>query len=208
MNNKAMFKISYGLYVLTAKRGDKDNGCIINTAVQVASEPNTISIAVNKANFTHDLVKETGRFNISMISQEADFELFKRFGFQSGRDVDKFAGFEDSIERAANGLYVVKKGTNAFISAEVLQTIDLGSHTLFISSPVDMDVLADVPSCTYDFYQSSIKPKPQPAPEVPKGETVWRCRICGYEHVGEELPADFICPICKHPASDFEKIIR
>ncbi len=208
MNNKAMYKISYGLYVLTAQRGSKDNGCIINTAVQVASEPNTISIAVNKANYTHDMVKDTGRFNISMISQEATFDLFKRFGFQSGRDVDKFAGFEDSIERTANGLYIVKQGTNAFISAEVLQTVDLGSHTLFLSKPVDMDVLADAPSCTYDYYQSSIKPKPQPVAETPKGETVWRCIICGYEYVGEELPADFVCPICKHPASDFEKVVK
>ncbi len=203
MDKATMYKLTYGLFVLTSGSEGKDSGCIINTAGQVTSDPNRISIAVNKANFTHDLVRESGRFNISVLSQEADFSLFKHFGFQSGRDVDKFAGFPDCA-RSANGLYYVTRGTNGFISARTEQTIDLDTHTLFIASVKDMKVLSDVPSATYAYYQSSIKPRP----EKPKasGKTVWRCSVCGYIYEGEELPADFICPLCKHPASDFEKV--
>ncbi|MCR5370211.1 MAG: flavin reductase [Clostridium sp.] len=207
MDMKAMFKLSYGLFVLTAKRGEKDNGCITNTAIQVTSEPNRISIAVNKANYTHDMVLETGKFNVSIISQKADFDLFKHFGFQSGRDVDKFADFTD-CERAENGIFYITKGTNAVISAEVEQSIDLGSHTLFIAKVTDLKVLDAASSATYEYYQENIKPKPQAVGTTPTGQTVWRCRICGYEYVGEELPADFICPLCKHPASDFEKVVK
>ena len=206
MNNKAMYKLSYGLFVLTACQDGKDNGCIINTAIQAASEPNTITIAVNKANHTHDMVLATGKFTVSTISQDDDFDLFKHFGFQSGRDVDKFADFTDCV-RGSNQLYYITRGTNAYISCEVRQTVDLGSHTLFICSITDMDVLSDVPSVTYDYYQTNIKPKPQAVGTTPEGQTIWRCRICGYEYVGEELPADFICPLCKHPASDFEKVV-
>ena len=207
MDMKAMYKLSYGLFVLTAKRGEKDNGCITNTAIQVTSEPNRISIAVNKANYTHDMVLETGRFNVSIISQKADFDLFKHFGFQSGRDVDKFADFGD-CERAENGIFYITKGTNAVISAEVEQTVDLGSHTLFIAKVTDLKVLDAASSATYEYYQEHIKPKPQAVGTTPTGQTVWRCRICGYEYVGEELPEDFICPLCKHPASDFEKVVK
>ncbi len=207
MDMKAMFKLSYGLFVLTAKRGEKDNGCITNTAIQVTSEPNRISIAVNKANYTHDMVLETGKFNVSIISQKADFDLFKHFGFQSGRDMDKFADFTD-CERAENGIFYITKGTNAVISAEVEQSIDLGSHTLFIAKVTDLKVLDAASSATYEYYQENIKPKPQAVGTTPTGQTVWRCRICGYEYVGEELPADFICPLCKHPASDFEKVVK
>ena len=204
MNKKTMYKLTYGLFVLTARLGEKDSGCIINTAAQVTSEPNRISIAVNKANFTHDLVKESGKFNISILSEEASFETFRHFGFQSGRTVDKFADYAD-CKRSANGLYYVTAGTNGYISATVEQTIDLGSHTLFIAAVDDMEVLSDVPSASYAYYQSHIKPKPeQPA----AGKTVWRCTVCGYIYEGEELPADFICPLCKHPALDFEKVTR
>lgn len=205
MDKKAMYKLSYGLFVLTAGMDGKESGCIINTAQQVTSEPNRISIAVNKSNFTHDLVKQSGRFNISTISQAAEFELFKHFGFQSGREVDKFAGYAE-CKRSANGLYYVTAGTNSYISAAVEQTVDLGSHTLFIASVDDMEVLSDTASATYEYYQSSIKPKPQQA--VQTGKTVWRCTVCGYVYEGEELPADFICPLCKHPASDFEKVAQ
>ena len=205
MDMKAMYKLSYGLFVLTAKRGEKDNGCITNTAIQVTSEPNRISIAVNKANYTHDMVLETGKFNVSIISEKADFDLFKHFGFQSGRDVDKFADFTDCA-RAENGIFYITKGTNAVISAEVEQSIDLGSHTLFIAKVTDLMVLDAASSATYEYYQNNIKPKPQAVGTTPTGQTIWRCRICGYEYVGEELPEDFICPICKHPASDFEKV--
>lgn len=203
MNKKAMYKLSYGLFVLTANNYGKDNGCIINTAGQVTSEPNRISIAVNKDNLTHDFVKDTGKFNISVLSEDADFDTFKHFGFQSGRSTDKFDGYTD-CKRSENGLYYVTKGTNAYISASVERTVDLGSHTLFIASAEDMEVLSSSPSATYDYYQSSIKPKPEKIGGT--GKTVWRCTVCGYVYEGEELPEDFICPICKHPASDFEKV--
>lgn len=205
MDNKALYKLTYGLFVLTAKQGEKDNGCIINTAIQVTSEPNRISIAVNKANYTHDMILASGMFNVSVISQDAEFSLFKRFGFQSGRTVDKFEDFE-TVRRVENGLLVVTEGCNGYFSAKVEQTIDLGSHTLFIASVTDMQVLSDTPSASYEYYQNHIKPKPQ-APAASSGKTVWRCKVCGYVYEGEELPADFICPICKHPASDFEKVV-
>ncbi|MCR5357026.1 MAG: flavin reductase [Lachnospiraceae bacterium] len=207
MNTKAMYALSYGLFVVSTKVGDKDNGCITNTAIQVTSEPNQIALAVNCANYTNELMKQAGIFNISVISEEADFELFKRFGFQSGRDVDKYAGFAD-YARTANGLTYITKGTNAFLSAKITKEVELGSHTLFIAEVTDMDVLSQVPSATYSYYQSNIKPKPQAVGETKTGQTIWRCTICGYEYVGEELPDDFICPICKHPKADFEKIVK
>ncbi len=204
MDMKTMFNLTYGLFVLTAAAEGKESGCIINTAGQVTVEPNQISITVNKANFTHDLIRAGGTFNLSILDETASFDTFRHFGFQSGREVDKFAGYE-SCERSANGLYYVTAGTNGYISASVKQTMDLGTHTLFIASVEDMEVLSQVPSATYAYYQSHIKPKP----EKPKtaGKTVWRCVVCGYIYEGEELPADFICPLCKHPASDFEKVI-
>ena len=205
MDNKAMYKLSYGLFVLTVKDEVKANGCITNTAIQVASDPNTISFAVNKANYTHDMVMKTKACNISVISEKADFELFKHFGFQSGRDVDKFADYND-CKMADNGIPYITAGTNAYFSIEVTSTVDLGSHTLFIGKPTEMVVLDDAQSATYAYYQSNIKPKPEKVGTTKSGETVWRCKICGYEYVGEELPEDFICPICKHPASDFEKV--
>ena len=205
MDKKAMYKLSYGLFVLTSAMDGKDRGCIINTAQQVTSEPNRISIAVNKSNFTHDLVKQSGKLNVSIISQAAEFELFKHFGFQSGRDVNKFADYAD-CKRSANGLYYVTAGINSYISAVVEKEVDLGSHTLFIASVEDMEVLSDTPSATYEYYQSSIKPKQ--AQSAKTGKTVWRCTVCGYVYEGEELPADFICPLCKHPASDFEKVTQ
>ena len=131
MNKEAMYKLSYGLFVLTAKEGKKDNGCIINTAIQAASVPNQLSICINKANATHDMIVNTGKFTVSVLSQAADFELFKRFGFQSGRDVDKFEGYE-ACRRGENGIYYVTEGTNAYISAKADHMIDLGSHTMFI----------------------------------------------------------------------------
>lgn len=202
MDNKAMYRLSYGLFILTARLGEKDNGCIINTAGQVTSTPNRISITVNKDNFTHDLVRESGKFNLSILSEKADFSLFQHFGFQTGRTVDKFDGFS-SCSRSGNGLYYITEGTNAFISASVEQMIDLGTHTMFIASVDDMEVLTSDPSATYAYYQDNIKPKPEKT--VSGGKTVWRCTVCGYVYEGEELPSDFICPLCKHPASDFEK---
>ncbi len=209
MNKKAMYAISYGLFVVTARRGDFDNGCITNTVAQVTSDPNRISVAVNKANYTCGMIQDSGCFTASVIAQDADFSLFQRFGFQSGKNTEKFDGF-GAVRRAPNGTLIVTRGCNAWISAKVEQMIDLGTHFLFIAAVTDMDVLSDTPSATYSYYQENIKPKPAPKPETAgkaeEGKTVWRCRICGYEYTGEELPEDFICPICKHPASDFEKV--
>lgn len=203
MNKKAMYQLTYGLFVLTSRIGVKDHGCIINTAGQVTSSPNRISIAVNKDNLTHDVIMASRKFNLSILSEAADFEIFRHFGFQSGRTTDKFADYP-FCRRSENGLFYLTKGTNAYISANVEQTIDLGSHTLFIAAVEDMDVLSSEPSATYAYYQSNIKPKPEK--KASSGKTIWRCTVCGYIYEGEELPADFVCPLCKHPASDFEKV--
>lgn len=200
-----LFNIQYGLFVITTQNGDRDNGCISNTVAQVTAQPNRISVALNKGNFTTELIQHSGRFTASILSEAADFELFKHFGFQSGRTVDKFADFTD-CRRVNNGTFAITRGTNAFISAEVEQTIDLGTHMLFIGLVTEMETLSDIPSATYNYYQANIKPKPQPVGQTVEGKTIWRCSICGYEYVGEELPDDFICPICKHPASDFVKV--
>ena len=206
MNEKAMHKLSYGLFVLTARDGERDNGCIVNTAIQAASAPNQLSVCVNKANYTNEMIQKTGKFVVSIISQGAEFDLFKHFGFQSGRDVNKFDGFTD-YARCENGLCYITKGTNAYISVTVTGTQDLGSHTMFVGTIDDMEILSDERSATYEYYFENIKPKPQAVGETQDGKTIWRCTICGYEYVGDELPQDFVCPICKHPASDFEKII-
>ena len=205
MEVTAIHKLSYGLFVLTAVGDGKDNGCIINTVEQVTAEPNRIAFAVNKANHTHDMLMQNNVFTVSIISEKADFELFKRFGFASGRDTDKFEGFT-AVKRTSNGTLAVREGTNAYISGRVFHSVDLGTHTLFIAEVTEMAVIDDTPSATYAYYHANIKPQPQKVGETPDGQTIWRCMICGYEYVGEELPEDFICPLCKHPASDFEKI--
>lgn len=202
MDNKAFYKMSYGLFIVTAREDGFDNGCIINTAIQVTTAPNQISITVNKNNKTHDMIKRTGIFNVSVISEEADFELFKHFGFQSGANVNKFEDYPYAL-RSENYLLYITKGTNAVISARTVNEIDLGTHTMFIAEVTDAKVFSDAPAATYAYYHSDIKPKPQ-AKKTDK--TVWRCKVCGYEYVGEELPEDFVCPLCKHPASDFEKV--
>ena len=202
MNDKCMQKLSYGLFVLTAKNDEKDNGCIINTVTQVTTDPNQITIAVNKLNFTHDIIKETGKFTVSVISEAASFDLFRYFGFQSGRDVNKFEDFADA-KRVENGTLCVTKGTCAYISATVKQSLDLGTHTLFLADVTDGDVLSDVPAATYAYYHAHVKPRANPAPEKKKG---FVCNICGYIYEGDTLPEDFICPLCKHPASDFSKL--
>lgn len=204
MDIEAMYKLSYGLFVVTAKENDKDNGCIVNTVAQVTDEPKRIVVTINKNNYTHEMVKRTERFSVSVISEAADFELFKRFGFQSGRDMDKFRGFSD-YALGIDGIRYITRGTNAYISAKVTEMIDVGTHTIFIGEVEDMKVLSDVPSATYSYYHRYIKPKPENK-RVDDGKTVWRCKVCGYEYEGEELPEDFMCPLCKHPASDFEKL--
>ncbi len=205
MNDKTMHKLTYGLFVLTASENEKNNGCIINTAIQAASDPLTITVCVNKSNYTHDMIMNTKKFNISILSEAASFDTFKRFGFQSGRDTDKFDGFF-GYKMGTNGVPIITEGTNAYISGWVIDTVDLGSHTMFIARVADMDVLSDEPSTTYVYYLNNIKPKPK-KDDAPKGKTVWRCTICGYIYDGDPIPDDFICPICKHPASDFERVV-
>ena len=201
VEKNAFFSFSYGLFVLTARDGKKDNGCIINTAAQLTDTPKRISIAVNKANFTHDMIRKTGVFNLSMLSTDAPFGLFQHYGFQSGRDVDKFADVK-GMARATNGVYYLPYSTNAFVSGKVTQEIDLGTHTLFIADVTEARVLSNAPSMTYSFYFANVKPKPSAL----KKQTGWVCKICGYVYAGETLPAHFICPLCKHGAEDFEKL--
>lgn len=203
-NKKAMYALSYGLFVLTTREGEKDNGCIINTGMQVTTTPNRILFAVNKGNYTHDLLLKSNRFTLSVISEEADFSLFQRFGFQSGREADKFAGFADVV-RGENEVLRPTKGINAWLNGWVVSATDLGTHTLFLADVVDGDVVSAAPSATYAYYQSNIKPKPE-APKEKSEKKRWVCKVCGYIYEGDTLPADFICPICKHPAEDFEEM--
>lgn len=200
MDISALFKIGYGLYVLTARENEFDNGCIVNTVSQLTSSPAQVSVAVNKANKTHDMIYNTGLFNASMLTENVPFDIFKHFGFASGKDTDKFAGFSD-MQRSGNGLYFIDRYTNAYISGRVIQTVDVGTHTLFIADVTDCSVLSSETSVTYDYYFKNIKPQPAAVKK-----TCWRCRICGYIYEGDELPEDFVCPICKHGAADFEKI--
>lgn len=200
MDNKAMFNLSYGLFILTAKDGEKDNGCIVNTVGQVTSQPNRISLTVNKANYTHDMILKTKEFNVSVLAENSKFETYRHWGFQSGRNTDKLESI--SFKRSANGLVYIADETNAFLSAKVVSTLDLGTHTLFLADVTDDEVLSQVPSATYSFYQNNIKPKPA-STEKRKG---FICTVCGYIYEGETLPDDFICPVCKHPASDFRPL--
>lgn len=198
MDSKAMYKLSYGLFILTAKDGDKDNGCIVNTVTQVTTEPNRITVAVNKKNLTHDMILKTGCFNVSVLSEKAEFDVYKHWGFQSGRDTDKLAAV--NFSRSENGLVYLPEKANAYISAKVVETKDLGTHTLFLADVTDGAVLSNDESVTYAFYQKNIKT----APVAKKKGFV--CTICGYIYEGDTLPDDFICPWCKHPASDFEPL--
>jgi len=198
---RTMFKLSYGVFVLTVRNGDKDNGCIINTAVQITENPRRISIAVNKSNFTCDMILSTGVFNVSILSEKAPFSIFKRFGFQSGKTADKFDGYEYD-DRAENGVRYIPEFTNGVISGKVVNSFDQGSHMLFVADVTQAFVLSGDPSATYQYYFDHIKPKP-PASAGPKPG--FTCKICGYVFEGASLPDDFICPLCKHGAKDFEK---
>ena len=201
VEQNAMFSLSYGLFVLTARDGAKDNGCIINTVTQLTDTPKRISIAVNKANYTHDMIKKTGVFNVSVLSNDAPFAMFQHYGFQSGRDVDKFADVQ-GMARATNGVYYIPYCTSAFLSAKVTQTVEFETHTLFIADVTEAQTLSNTPSMTYAYYFANVKPKPAALQE----QTGWVCKICGYVYEGEDLPADFICPLCKHGAEDFERV--
>ncbi|HOO26945.1 MAG TPA: flavin reductase [Lachnospiraceae bacterium] len=206
LDEKALFKLQYGLFVLTAKDGEKDNGCIVNTVQQVTSMPNRITVAVNKQNYTHDMILKSGMFNVSVLTESAAFELFQNYGFRSGRDCDKFEGIE-TVRRSANGLLYLTKNTDAVLSGKVVGSYDYGTHTIFIAEVTEAAILSEEPSVTYTYYFEHIKPKPEK--KTSKGK-VWVCVICGYQYDEEkegtpfeELPADWLCPICKHPKSDF-----
>ena len=197
---QALFKLSYGLFVLTAKEDEKDNGCIVNTVTQITASPLRITVAVNKANLTHDMILKTGQCNISVLTESADFGIFERFGFHSGKNTDKFAGCGYDA-RAENGIRYLPEHTNGVISAKVIESLDYGTHTLFIADVTQAFAISDEPSATYRYYFDNIKPKPQPPKEGKRG---FVCKICGYVYEGDELPDDFICPLCKHGAEDFE----
>ena len=201
MDPAAFFKLSYGLFVLTAREGEKDNGCIINTTQLLTDTPKRITIAVNKQNLTHDMILRTGVFNVSVLTEKVPFKVFQHFGFQSGRDTDKFAGWQGP--RSANGLCYLPEYTNALLSGRVISTADYGTHTLFVAEVTEARILSEEPSVTYSYYFQHIKPKPQPQAEKKKG---FVCKICGYVYEGDTLPEDFVCPLCKHGAADFEPL--
>ena len=205
INPAAMFKFSYGLFILTAKTGDKDNGCIINTAGQLTVTPLSMSVAVNKANHTHDMIIENGLFNITIMDTSAPFSIFEQFGFHSGRDTDKFAGC-DYEDRTSNGLRYIPVHSNCVISGKVTESYDHGTHTLFIADITEAIVLSAEPSVTYQYYFDHIKPKPQMSTGGSQGEKKkgFVCKICAYVYEGETLPDDYICPLCKHGAIDFD----
>ena len=195
----ALFKIGYGLYVVTSNDGTKDNGLIVNTVTQVTSTPNRVAVCINKENYSHHVIKQTGIMNVNCLSVEAPFKVFENFGFQSGRTADKFKDFTPL--RSDNGLTFLPNYINAFMSLKVEQYVDLGTHGMFICSVTEAQVVSKADTMTYTYYQEHVKPKPQT-----DGKKGWVCKICGYVYEGDELPEDYICPLCKHPASDFEPI--
>lgn len=195
----ALFKIGYGLYVVTSNDGKKDNGLIVNTVAQVTSVPNRIAVTINKDNYSHHVIKQTGIMNINCLSVDAPFSVFENFGFQSGRSVDKFANSEPL--RSDNGLVFLSRYINSFMSLKVEQYVELDTHGMFICSITESRVLSDKETMTYSYYHSNVKPKPKT-----EGKKGYVCKICGYVYEGDPLPDDFVCPLCKHPASDFEPI--
>ncbi len=206
IEKEAMYKLTYGLFMLTTTDGQKQNGCIVNTVTMLTDNPKRIVVFVNKANYSEQLLRKTKIFNVSVLTEKTPFDIFKQFGFQSGRDVDKFEG--GRYETSENGLYYLPDYANAVLSAKVVDCYDYDTHTLFVAEVTEAKTLNGDKSVTYEYYQNNIKPKPQaPKAEEASGKGKWVCKICGYVHEGDELPADFVCPWCKHPAEDFEKIV-
>ena len=202
---KALFKIGYGLYVLTTNDGKKDNGCIVNAVMQASSAPGRIAVCVNKQNYTHHIIQQTGKLNLNVLSVEAPFSVFQEFGFVSGRAVDKFAG--KTVQRSDNGLVILDQYINAYLSLKVEEEMDLGSHGMFLCSVTESKVTDKAETMSYNYYQANVKPRPPKAePAKDPAKKRWVCTVCGYIYDGEELPADYICPLCKHPASDFEPL--
>lgn len=195
----ALFRIGYGLYVVTSSDGKKDNGLIVNTVTQLTDSPNRVAVNINKMNYSHHVIKQTGILNVNCLSIDAPFSVFQQFGFQTGRSVDKFAG--QKVCRSDNGLVFLDKYINAFLSLKVEQYVDLGTHGMFICSVTESRVMSDQETMSYTYYQKQVKPKPET-----EGKKGFVCKVCGYIYEGEELPEDFICPLCKHGAADFEPI--
>ena len=195
----ALFRIGYGLYVVTSNDGKKDNGLIVNTVIQLTDTPNRVAVNINKANYSHHVIKQTGVLNVNCLSTEAPFSVFEQFGFQTGRSVDKFAG--QTVYRSDNGLVFLDKYINAFMSLKVEDYVDLGTHGMFICSVTEARVMSNQDTMTYTYYQNNVKPKPET-----EGKKGFVCKVCGYIYEGDELPADYICPLCKHGAADFEPI--
>ena len=199
VNPSALFKLGYGLYVVTCHDGKKDNGLIVNTVMQVTTNPDRIMVTINKQNYSHDVIKKSGVMNVNCLTEAAPFAVFEAFGFKSGRDTDKFANC--APKRSANGMAVLPRHINAFLSLQVESYTDLGSHGMFLCKITESEVISNDPSMTYAYYHANVKPKPQA--QKKKG---YVCKICGYVYEGETLPEDFVCPLCKHGASDFEEI--
>ncbi len=199
-DSSALFRIGYGLYVITSSDGLRDNGFIGNAVIQVSSAPQRIAVCINKANYSHDVIKASGIMNVNCLSEEAPFSIFQQFGFQSGRDTDKFEGCSQML-RSDNGLVFLSKYINSFMSLKVETYTDLGSHGMFLCTVTESRVMSDVETMTYNYYQNNVKPKPEAT-----GKKGFVCKVCGYVYEGDELPADFICPLCKHGAEDFEPI--
>ena len=195
----ALFRIGYGLYVVTSNDGKKDNGLIVNTVIQLTDTPNRVAVNINKANYSHHVIKQTGMLNVNCLSTEAPFSVFQQFGFQTGRSVDKFAG--QTVHRSDNGLVFLDKYIKAFMSLKVEDYVDLGTHGMFICSVTEARVMSNQETMTYTYYQNNVKPKPET-----EGKKGFVCKVCGYIYEGDELPADYICPLCKHGAADFEPI--
>ena len=195
----ALFRIGYGLYVVTSHDGQKDNGMIVNTVTQVTSTPNRVAVTINKTAYSHEIIQKTGKMNVNCLSVDAPFAVFEAFGFRSGRDVDKFA--DCTPTRSANGLVVLPRYINAYLSLSVEQYVDLGTHGMFICTLDESAVVSDRETMTYTYYQQSVKPRPQTNKK--KG---YVCKVCGYVYEGDPLPEDFVCPWCKHGADDFEPI--
>jgi len=199
MNPAALFRIGYGLYVVTSNDGTKDNGLIVNTVVQLTDSPNRVAVTINKRNYSHEIIQKTGKMNVNCLSVDAPFKVFQAFGFVSGRDVDKFANCTPS--RSDNGLIYLPHYINAYLSLEVERYLDFDTHGMFVCTVSEAKVVSDLETMTYTYYQKNVKPKPEPPKK--KG---YVCKICGYVYEGETLPEDFVCPLCKHGAADFEEI--
>ncbi len=195
---EALFNIGYGLYVVTSNDGQRDNGLIVNTVTQVTNTPNRIAVTINKQNYSHSVIKSTGIMNVNCLSTDAPFSIFENFGFQSGKDTDKFADMQPI--RSGNGLAVLPQYINSFMSLTVESYVDFDTHGMFICTLSEARVLSEMETMTYTYYQKNVKPKPQ---QKKKG---FVCKICGYVYEGDTLPEDYICPLCKHPASDFEPL--